>query len=65
MLSYPSTVALSTRTLNHLADLIRAHRNALGSGGVGSTPTSRRCWSWRIYATATPTPDWPEGSPSA
>lgn len=26
MLSYPSTVALSGRTLNHLADLIRAER---------------------------------------
>ncbi|MEO3749012.1 transposase family protein [Plantactinospora sp. B5E13] len=26
MLSYPSTIPLSSRTLNHLADLIRAHR---------------------------------------
>ncbi|MEU5950651.1 IS5/IS1182 family transposase, partial [Micromonospora sp. NPDC047465] len=26
MLSYPSTIALSSRTLNHLADLIRAER---------------------------------------
>jgi hypothetical protein len=28
MLSYPSAITLSTRTLNHLADLIRAHRQA-------------------------------------
>lgn len=27
MLSYPSTISLSSRTLNHLADLIRARRN--------------------------------------
>ncbi|MFY1649269.1 transposase family protein [Solwaraspora sp. WMMB762] len=27
MLSYPSTIPLSSRTLNHLTDLIRAHRN--------------------------------------
>ena len=27
MLSYPSTIALSSRTLNHLADRIRSHRN--------------------------------------
>lgn len=27
MLSYPSTISLSSRTLNHLADLIRQHRN--------------------------------------
>jgi hypothetical protein len=26
MLSYPSTISLSSRTLNHLADLIRGHR---------------------------------------
>lgn len=31
MLPYPSTVVLSTRTLNYLADLIRAHRSALRS----------------------------------
>jgi hypothetical protein len=34
MLPYPSTVALSTRTLNYLADLIHARRATL------------RCW-WR------------------
>ncbi|MER5334283.1 transposase family protein [Micromonospora sp. NPDC002717] len=27
MLSYPSTISLSSRTLNHLADRIRSHRN--------------------------------------
>lgn len=27
MLSYPSTISLSSRTLNHLADCIRQHRN--------------------------------------
>ncbi len=27
MLSYPSTISLSSRTLNHLADRIRRHRN--------------------------------------
>ncbi|MEV0605885.1 transposase family protein [Polymorphospora rubra] len=27
MLSYPSTISLSNRTLNHLADRIRSHRN--------------------------------------
>ncbi len=27
MLSYPAAIPLSSRTLNHLADLIRAHRN--------------------------------------
>ncbi|GAB1644424.1 hypothetical protein KRMM14A1259_48470 [Krasilnikovia sp. MM14-A1259] len=27
VLSYPSTISLSSRTLNHLADRIRAHRN--------------------------------------
>jgi hypothetical protein len=26
MLSYPSTISLSSRTLNHLADRIRSHR---------------------------------------
>ena len=26
MLSYPAVIALSTHTLNHLADLIRQHR---------------------------------------
>jgi hypothetical protein len=31
MLSYPSTIPLSTRTLTHLADLIRAHRTRLRS----------------------------------
>ena len=28
MLSYPSAISLSTRTLTHLADLLRAHRRA-------------------------------------
>lgn len=27
MLSYPSTISLSSRTLNHLADRIRSHRS--------------------------------------
>jgi hypothetical protein len=27
VLSYPSTISLSSRTLSHLADLIRAHRS--------------------------------------
>ncbi len=27
MLSYPATIPLSTRTLTHLADLIRSHRD--------------------------------------
>jgi hypothetical protein len=27
VLSYPSTISLSSRTLNHLADRIRNHRN--------------------------------------
>jgi hypothetical protein len=31
LLSYPSTITLSTRALTHLADLIRARRNAVGS----------------------------------
>jgi hypothetical protein len=31
MLSYPSAISLSTRSLNHLADLIRAHRRHLRS----------------------------------
>jgi hypothetical protein len=30
LLSYPSTIPLSTRTLNHLADLIRHHRAQIG-----------------------------------
>lgn len=31
MLSYPSSMSLSTRTLNHVAGLIRAYRAACGS----------------------------------
>jgi hypothetical protein len=31
LLSYPSSIPLSTRTLNHLADLIRHHRAQIGS----------------------------------
>jgi hypothetical protein len=31
LLSYPSTIALSTRTLTHLSGLIRAHRRAVRS----------------------------------
>jgi hypothetical protein len=31
LLSYPSTIALSTRTLTHLSGLIRAHRRAVHS----------------------------------
>ena len=31
MLSYPSTISLSTDTLNHLTHLVRAHRRAIGS----------------------------------
>jgi hypothetical protein len=31
MLSYPSAISLSSRTLNHVADLIRAHRARLRS----------------------------------
>lgn len=31
MLSYPSSISLSTRSLNHLADLIRARRKTLRS----------------------------------
>jgi dienelactone hydrolase len=32
MLSYPSAISLSTRSLNHLADLVRDRRNTLRSG---------------------------------
>src|SRR5436309_3620938 len=31
VLSYPSTISLSTDTLNHLTHLVRAHRRAIGS----------------------------------
>jgi hypothetical protein len=31
MLSYPSAISLSSRTLNHVVDLIRAHRARLRS----------------------------------
>ena len=31
MLSYPGPIALSSRTLNHLADRIRGHRQQRGS----------------------------------
>lgn len=31
LLSYPSTIALSTRMLTHLSDVIRAHRRAVRS----------------------------------
>jgi hypothetical protein len=33
MLSYPSTISLSSRTLNHLADRIHGHRNSANPGG--------------------------------
>lgn len=35
MLSYPSTISLSSRTLNHLADRIRGYRKQRKSDGAG------------------------------
>lgn len=41
MLSYPATISLSSRTLNHLADRIRSHRQQRSF--AGRFPC--RCWS--------------------
>ena len=54
MLSYPSAIPLSSRTLNHLADLIRAARASAAAGGGASTPAGRPCSPWPTCATATP-----------
>ena len=35
MLSYPATISLSSRTLNHLAERIRGHRQQPNPDGGG------------------------------
>lgn len=43
MLPYPSTVALSTRTLNYLADSSAPAGGTCVPGGDASTPANKRC----------------------
>lgn len=64
MLPYPSAVALSSRTLNHLADLIRAERTRR-RGRWRRLDAGRPCSPWPICVTVTPSLDWPAASRSA
>ncbi len=45
MLSYPATITLSTRALNHLADLIRHHRGCAAADGERAVATLK---TWKI-----------------
>ena len=50
MLSYPATIPLSSRTLNHLAERIRAHRQQRRSRWRRLDP-GRQALLWRICVT--------------
>jgi hypothetical protein len=43
VLSYPASIPFSTRSLNHLAGLVRATATSAGPGGDVSTPAGRPC----------------------
>ena len=65
MLVYPSSMPVSNRALQVLADALRQRRTALGSRWRRLPRDGKRCWCWRTCARARPTPRWPAGSGSA
>ena len=55
MLSYPAAIPLSTRSLNHLAGLILAHRTQRRSRWRRLDPGQQALLApWRICAAVTP-----------
>ena len=65
MPSYPASIPLSTRSLNHLASLIRARRNQRRSRWRRLDPGRQPCPLWLTCVTAIPRPVWPSVSRSA
>jgi hypothetical protein len=49
VLSYPATIPLSSRTLNHLADLIRRHRSQHRSRWRRLAPSRQALLAWPTY----------------
>ena len=53
MLSYPAAIPLSTRSLNHLAGLIRSHREQRRSPLAASNPAGKHYSPSTTCVTAT------------
>jgi hypothetical protein len=62
LLSYPSSIALSNRTLNHLADLIRTHRHQHRSHWRRLNPGQQALLALAHLPNVTRSPGWPPDS---